>query len=64
MQRMCGETYCELANKTNNPAIVQSRNSYDLMTINFKKSRIGICGRLVKSMLSHCSEISAFGTHW
>ena len=53
--KKCVERYCELANKTTQqlhrwPPLQRRRNE--------------ICWRIVKSMLSNCSEMFILGTHW
>ena len=35
-----------------------------LMTTTLKKKKIEIRGRIVKSMLSNCSEMLTLGTYW
>ena len=62
MQRNAVERYCELANKTTQQ-LYKSRNSmYWRSSIQRRRNRI--CWRIVKYMLSNCSEMSVFGSSW
>ena len=57
------ERYCELANKTIEQFHKVSTPCLD--DHQFKKEgRIGNGGRIVKSLLSNCPEMSVLGTHW
>ena len=60
--KKCMERYCELGNKTTQQLykVINSRPWWP----SFQRRRIGICWRIVKSMLSNCPEMPVFGTHW
>ena len=58
--KKCVERYCELANKT-------TQQLYKVSTPclpSLQRRRIEIRGRMVKSMLSSCSEMLILGTYW
>ena len=58
---MCGAIL--RADEQNNPATVQSYNSMPGWP-SMQTRWIGICRRIVKSMLSKCPQVPVFGTHW
>ena len=57
----CVERYCELANRTTQQL---HKVSTPCIWQPFQRGRIKICGRIVKSMLSNCSEMLVLGTYW
>ena len=60
--KKCVELYCELANKTTQQLYKVSAPCID--DHHFKRRRIEIRGRIVKSMLSNCAEMLILGTYW
>ena len=60
--KKCVERYCELANKTTQQLYKVSTPCID--DHHFKEEGIEIRGRIVKSMLSKCSEMLIPGTYW
>ena len=60
-KKMCGAIL--RADEQNNPATVQSYNSMPGWP-SMQTRWIGICRRIVKSMLSNCPQMPVFGTHW
>ena len=60
-QEMCGTILW--VGEQNDSTTLQSINSM-LWRLSFQRRRIGICGRIVKSMLSNCSEVLILGTYW
>ena len=60
--KKCVERYCELANKTTQQLYKVSAPCLD--DHHFKEEEIEIRGRIVKSMLSNCSEMLILGTYW
>ena len=60
--KKCVERYCESANKTTQQ-LYKSINSMHWWP-SFQRRRIEIRGRIVKSMLSNCSEMLKLGTYW
>ena len=59
--KKCVEGYCELANKTTQQLYKVSTPCFDDHPF---QRRIGIRGRIVKSMLSDCLEMVKFGRYW
>ena len=59
--KKCVERYCELANKTTQQLYKVSTPCLDE---SFQRRRIEIRVRIVKSMLSNCSEMLILGTYW
>ena len=60
--KKCVERYYELANKTTQQ-LFSSFNSMHWRP-SFQRGRIEIRGRIVKRMLSNCSEMLKLGTYW
>ena len=60
--KKCVARYCELANKTTQQLYKRSTPCID--DHHFKRRRNEICWRIVKSMLSNCSEMLILGTNW
>ena len=60
--KKCVEWYCELANKTTQQLYKVSTACID--DHQFWRRRIEIRGRIVKQMLSNCSEMLILGTYW
>ena len=58
----CVERYCELANKTTQQLYKVSTPCID--DHHFKEEENEICWRIVKYMLSNCSEMFIFGKNW
>ena len=62
MPRKCVERYCELANK-------RTQQWYKVATTclddhHFKEEEIGMCWKIVKSVLTNCSKQSKFSPYW
>ena len=60
--KKCVERYCELANKTTQQLYKVSTACLD--DNHFKEEERKISGRIVKSVLSNCSEMLIHGTYW
>ena len=60
--KKCVERYCELANKTTQQLYKVSTPCID--DHHFKRGRIEICRRIVKSILSNGFEMLVLGTYW
>ena len=60
--KKCVERYCELANKTTQQLYKVSTPCID--DHHFKEEETKICWRIVKYMLSNCSEMLIFGKNW
>ena len=60
-KEMCGAVF--RAGHQINSATVQSLNSMPWWP-SIQRRRIGICWRIVESMLSNCPRMPVFGTHW
>ena len=56
------ERYCELANKTTQQLYKVSTPCID--DHHFKEEEMKSVGRIVKSVLSKCSEMLIFGKNW
>ena len=60
--KKCVERYGELANRTTQQLYKVSTPCLD--DLHFKRGRIEICRRIVKSMLADCSKMLILGTYW
>ena len=60
--KKCVERYCELANKSTQQLYKVSNPCID--DHHFKRGRNKICWRIVKYMLSNCSEMVKSGKNW
>ena len=60
--KKCVGRYCELANKTTRQLYKVSTPCID--DHHFKEEELKYRGRIVKSMLSDCSEMLILGTYW
>ena len=60
--KKCVERYCELAKKTTQQLYKVSIPCID--DNNCKEEELKICRRIVKSILSNCSEMLVLGTYW
>ena len=60
--KKCVERYCELANKTTQQLYKVSTPWIDGPPL--ERGTFEICRRIVKSMLSNCSEMPLLGTYW
>ena len=60
--KKCVERYCELANRTTQQLYKVSSPCID--DHHFKEEELKYVGRIVKRMLSNCSEMPILGTYW
>ena len=60
--KKCVERYCELANKTTQQLYKVSTPCID--DHHFKEEENKICWRIVKYMVSNCSEMLKLGKNW